>query len=200
MQDFLLFFELGWKHITDLQGYDHILFVIVLCSGYLSSDWKKLLVLITAFTLGHSLTLTLSVFQLIKIPSALIEFLIPITICLSALVNITKKDQARKNVWLNYFLAMFFGLIHGLGFSNYLKSLLGHTENIVGPLFAFNIGLEFGQLLIVLLVFVFNYILVRLFRTNFLKWNLFLSILILAIAVLMAIQRFSAILEYKANY
>jgi hypothetical protein len=192
MQDFLLYFELGWQHITDLQGYDHILFVIVLCSGYLFSEWKKILVLVTAFTLGHSLTLALSVYQVIKIQSALIEFLIPLTICFSALVNIKKADKASENMRLKYFLAMFFGLFHGLGFSNYLKSLLGHGESVVGPLFAFNIGLEFGQLLIVSLVFVVNFCVTKLLK-NSLKWNLFLSFLILAIAIFMAIQRFDAI-------
>src|SRR5690606_34360672 len=140
--------------------YDHILFVIALCCTYFVADWRKVVVLVTAFTIGHSLTLALSVFNLIRVNTALIEFLIPLTIVVTAFSNVaTKRRRRRGNTdWLTYSYALFFGLIHGLGFSNYLRSLLGKEESIAGPLFAFNIGLELGQLAIVFIVLVISFI------------------------------------------
>jgi hypothetical protein len=150
MQDFFLYFELGWQHICDWRGYDHILFVTVLCGTYLLADWRKVLVLVTAFTIGHSITLALSVLNIIHINTSLIEFLIPVTIVITSLINILNKQRSNTTIRLSYFLALFFGLIHGMGFSNYLKSLLGATSNVTTELFAFNVGLEFGQVLIVI--------------------------------------------------
>ena len=134
------------KHLAGVLG---VLFILALCVMYQWKDWRKLLVLVTAFTIGHSITLALSVLQVIRIPSAWIEFLIPVTIVITALSNVGRRSQPAANLQLNYFFALFFGLIHGLGFSNYLKSMLGSQANIVEPLLAFNLGLEFGQLLIV---------------------------------------------------
>ena len=157
MESFLIYLKLGFEHITDINGYDHILFILALCIIYSIREWKKVLILITAFTLGHSLTLGLAVLEIIHVDSALIEFLIPITIILTCLTNvmgykhrtISRTIYEPSNIYLQYSLAVIFGLIHGMGFSNYLKSLLGKGESIVLELFAFNVGLEIGQLLIV---------------------------------------------------
>jgi hypothetical protein len=157
MESFLIYLKLGFEHITDINGYDHILFILALCIIYSIREWKKVLILITAFTLGHSLTLGLAVLEIIHVDSALIEFLIPITIILTCLTNvmgykhrtISRTIYEPSNIYLQYALAVIFGLIHGMGFSNYLKSLLGKGESIVLELFAFNVGLEIGQLLIV---------------------------------------------------
>jgi len=191
MQDFWLYFQLGRDHIADLKGYDHILFVTALCLRYLLKDWKKVLVLVTAFTIGHSITLALSVLNYVTISVKWIEFLIPVTIAVTALSNIWQKDfQFKTKFPLIYFFALFFGLIHGLGFSNYLKSLLGHETNIVGKLFAFNVGLEFGQILIVMCVLVISWICISLLRFSRRGYLLFLSLAIFGLALLMAIQRF----------
>lgn len=157
MESFLIYLKLGFEHITDINGYDHILFILALCIIYSIREWKKVLILITAFTLGHSLTLGLAVLEIIHVDSALIEFLIPITIILTCLTNvmgykhrtISRTSYEPSNIYVQYALAAIFGLIHGMGFSNYLKSLLGKGESIVLELFAFNVGLEIGQLLIV---------------------------------------------------
>lgn len=190
MQDFSLYFNLGWQHILDWNGYDHILFVAVLCGVYLLKDWRQVLILVTAFTVGHSITLALSVFNVVRVNTDLIEFLIPVTIVITAFVNILNKKYDKKLLWVSYCFAMFFGLIHGLGFSNFLKSVLGKEERITGPLFAFNVGLEFGQLLIVLGVLIFSSILMRIFNVPRREWNLFLSSGVFGIALLMAIERF----------
>ena len=150
MENFALYFNLGREHIADLAGYDHILFVMALCLQYVVQDWKKILVLVTAFTIGHSITLALSVLNYLTVSTKWIEFLIPVTIMITASANVIQKSQPKDSKGsLIYSLALFFGLIHGLGFSNYLKSLLGRDANIVSELLAFNIGLEVGQLLIV---------------------------------------------------
>lgn len=183
-----LYFELGWQHIINWDAYDHILFVIALSAVYLLGDWKKVLVLVTAFTVGHSITLALSVLHIIRIPAALIEFLIPVTICVTALSNIIRKDEAPQNLQLNYFYALFFGLIHGLGFSNYLKSLLGSQANIVKPLLGFNLGLEFGQIIIVMCILLISTGIVQFGRVKRRDWNMFLSSATFGVAFLMVIQ------------
>jgi len=191
MQDFWLYFQLGRDHIADWKGYDHILFVTVLCLRYLLKDWRKVLVLVTAFTIGHSITLALSVLNYVTVSVKWIEFLIPVTIVITAISNIWQKDfQFKTRFPLIYFFALFFGLIHGLGFSTYLKSLLGKTTNIVSELLAFNLGLEFGQILIVLLVLFVSWICITLLKFPRREYLLFLSGAIFGVAFLMAIERF----------
>jgi hypothetical protein len=192
MQDFPLYFELGWQHILDWQGYDHILFVMVLCGTYTLADWRKVLILVTAFTIGHSVTLALSVLSIIRINTPLIEFLIPVTILITATANILTGKPNKKGPQLKYLLALFFGLIHGMGFSNYLKTLLGKSSSIVAELFAFNVGLEFGQVLIVVAILIVSFIVINLFKVKKWNWNLFLSSAIFGIALMMALERVSA--------
>ncbi len=189
MQDFPVYFELGWQHILDIAGYDHILFVMALCCSYFIADWRKVVVLVTAFTIGHSITLALSVFQLVNISTALIEFLIPVTIVVTAFTNIVRKPKTRKSNWLIYGYALFFGLIHGLGFSNYLRSLLGKENSITGPLFAFNVGLELGQLIIVAVVLGVSYLLTAFFGVTKRNWTFFISSAIFGIALVMCLER-----------
>lgn len=195
MEEFSLYFAEGWKHIADLNGYDHILFVMALCAVYLVKDWKKVLVLVTAFTVGHSITLALSVLNIIRVPTALIEFLIPVTIVITALVNIIRRDRSDTGLRMNYFLALFFGLIHGMGFSNYLKSMLGTGTNVAKPLLAFNLGLEFGQVLIVLAILLMAQIVVNVTRMARRDWILFLSAAIFGCAFIMSIERFGELLH-----
>ena len=190
MSEFQIYFELGLEHILDVNGYDHILFVIALCAVYLLHDWKQVLVLITAFTLGHSITLALSTLNIVSVDSALVEFLIPVTIFLTALSNILKKERSlnRGKIQTNYLLALFFGLIHGLGFSNYLKSLLGRDRNIVSQLFAFNIALEVGQIIVVAIFLVISFIFVDLIGVNKRDWRLIISSAVAGIALMLMIE------------
>lgn len=189
MQDFPLYFQLGWQHILDFKGYDHILFVMVLCGTYTLLEWKKVLILVTAFTIGHSITLALSVLNLIKINSDLIEFLIPVTMLITAIANLLNKKSKPKGVQFKYWLALFFGLIHGMGFSNYLKSLLGKSNSIVAELFAFNVGLEFGQIIIVIATLILAFILINLIKVKKWDWTFFLSSAIFGISFMMAAER-----------
>lgn len=169
------YFKLGFDHILDLNGYDHILFVIALCAVYAISQWKQILILVTAFTIGHCITLVLSGLKIITIQAELIEFLIPLTILVTAVFNIVKGAPSEKKVRWNYMLALFFGLIHGLGFSNYFKALVGKEENIVGMLFPFNLGVELGQLVIVAFTLLAGFIFMNLLKTQQRDWNLIVS-------------------------
>ena len=153
MGENILWFQMGFEHITDLAGYDHMLFLLILCSVYSFRNWDWL-ILITAFTIGHCITLALSVLNIIRLPSSLIEFAIPLTILISAIFrwiqvekNENKSCQKDQKV---YAVTLLFGLIHGLGFSNMLRSLLGSQADILQPLLFFNLGLEVGQIVIVL--------------------------------------------------
>ncbi len=176
MDQFMVYLRLGFEHIADFAGYDHMLFVITLCAFYSWRSWKKILVLITAFTIGHSITLALSAFQVISIPQQLVETAIPITIFLTAIHNVTTRPEQSEKVRLhsNYFLALFFGFIHGMGFSNFFRALTG-GESIVRELFAFNVGLEIGQIIIVSVFFTLYFVLDNVFKIIHRDWNLFIS-------------------------
>lgn len=188
MNSFQLYFKLGLQHILDIQGFDHILFVLALCAVYVARDWRKILILITAFTIGHSLTLALATFNVIQIRSDVIEFLIPVTIALTALATLFKpKPNTGKGIQLNYLFAVFFGLIHGLGFSNYLKELLGKETSIWQPLLAFNLGLEVGQIVIVA-SFLLLTPLVNLAGVNRKEWTLIVSAFVLGVACMLMLE------------
>lgn len=178
-----VYLQLGFEHILDLKAYDHILFVLTLCAVYAVRDWKKVLILVTAFTLGHSLTLALSVYKLVSFSPNVIEKLIPVTIIITGLMNIIKSNSSRSfSGWL-YGLAGFFGLIHGLGFSNYLNALLGTEESIVFPLLGFNLGVEGGQLIIVAAGMILSYILVDFLKLSHKWWTVFVSVLSIIVSL-----------------
>ena len=189
MGDFGFYLREGFYHITDWKGYDHILFVMALCLPYMLKDWRQVLILITAFTIGHSITLALSVFNEVLISSKWIEFLIPVTILLTALENLKRKKTEHQHTNWHYIMAMIFGLIHGMGFSNYLKSMLGKSETIISELMAFNIGLEMGQVFIVSVVLLISFIFVQVLNIQRREWIVFLSGSIFGLSLLMAIQR-----------
>jgi hypothetical protein len=186
---FSIYLELGFEHIADLTGYDHILFIVVLCAIYRLSEWKTILVLITAFTVGHSITLALAALKIVVMSAELIEFLIPLTIFLTAVYNVLRKTTNNSNFYGYYTTALFFGLIHGLGFSNFFQSLLGREANITLPLFAFNVGLELGQLIIVMVILGFNYLFLNVLSVKQREWNLFISGAAAGIALTMMLER-----------
>jgi len=191
MDQFLTYFEVGFKHIVSRNlGVDHILFIVALAVRYQFADWKKLLILVTAFTIGHSITLALSVFNMVNYSIVWIEFLIPVTIVITAISNwFVNKFTFKARFPLIYFFALFFGLIHGLGFSNYLKSMLGKDSSVIWELFSFNVGLEAGQLVIVLAILIISFIFVNLFKCSRREFLLYVSGGAFAVALLMALER-----------
>jgi uncharacterized membrane protein len=192
MSVFELYFKLGIQHIADLKGYDHILFILTLCAVYRLTEWRKLLILITAFTIGHSLTLVLATLNLVQIDGDLIEFLIPLTIFLTALANVLMDNKKVSSTlhYMKYAAALFFGLIHGLGFSNYLRALLGGEKSLVLPLFSFNLGIEAGQILIVFCILILTMLVVDLLKYPRRDWHLLLSGAGLGISLVLMIERF----------
>ena len=191
MHEFWMYTQIGFNHIANLSGMDHILFVAALCIRYQLSDWKKWLILVTAFTIGHSVTLVLSVFNYLDFSTNWIEFLIPVTILITSISNMfVKKFSFNTKFPVIYFFALFFGLVHGLGFSFYLKSLLGLQQNIAPALLAFNLGLEMGQILIVMAILVISFIFVTLLKAPRRDFILIVSGGILALSLQMAIERY----------
>ena len=190
MSEFQLYYGLGLDHILDVNGYDHILFVVALCALYQLSDWKKILVLVTAFTVGHSITLALATLRIISVNSELIEFLIPVTILFTAISNLLTKDRKvdEGKVWRNYFYAGFFGLIHGMGFSNYLRALLGQDETIILQLFAFNIGLEVGQIIIVAFFLILSFLFTTIIGVSRRDWKIIISSAVGGIALMLMLE------------
>ena len=178
MSEFQLYFGLGKDHILDYaNGYDHILFVVALCAVYVMRDWKRALILITAFTVGHSVTLALATLEIISVNAVLVEFLIPVTIFVTAFSNLFRSEDSlvSRPLQTNYLYALFFGLIHGMGFSNYLRAILGKDHTIATQLLAFNLGLEFGQIIIVAIFMLAAFVLVDLVAVSRRDWKLVIS-------------------------
>lgn len=191
MDQFSLYFQIGREHILDLSmGLDHILFVFALAAGYLIGDWKKILVLVTTFTIGHSITLALATLKIISVRSDMVEFAIVVTIFIAAISNLFQKGEVSEaRVQLNYFYALFFGLIHGLGFSNTLRAILAKSQDLTVPLLAFNLGLEFGQIIIVVVFLVAGFIAVSLFGVSRRDWKFFVSSAIAGASLLLIQDR-----------
>ncbi|WP_312322351.1 HupE/UreJ family protein [Soonwooa sp.] len=189
MSDFLFYLNLGWEHIISLDALDHQLFVLALVAVYSYNDWKKILVLVTAFTIGHSVTLALSVFNLLKVPSNWVEFLIPLTIAITALDNILMRNNQKNLMKMNYYLALFFGLIHGMGFANTARMMLAKEQSIFVPLLGFNIGLELGQIVVVFAILIILFILLNVFKVNKKDWIMFVSSGVFALASQMTLER-----------
>lgn len=190
MQDLGFYFGLGWQHIISKNALDHQLFIAALVAIYLVKDWKQILILVTAFTIGHSLTLALSVFDVIRFNSKWVEFLIPVTIVLTALSNLFQKKFTAKSIRINYFLALSFGLIHGMGFANYIRFIMADDQNIGWSLLGFNVGLEAGQIVVVTILLLLSYLLVNGLKINRREWVIFLSAAVFALSLKMVIERF----------
>ena len=189
MGDFRFYFSLGWEHILTWDALDHILFIAVLAAVYMLTDWKQVLILVTAFTLGHTITLLLSTKNWISVDSSLVEFLIPLTIIATALSNIFQKSFTPRSIRINYFLALFFGLIHGLAFANILREILASDQSFGLAMFSFSLGLELGQILVVLFILLVGQLLIRYARVERRHWVIFISAAVLSLATQMAIER-----------
>ena len=190
MSAFELYLKLGFWHITDWAGYDHMLFLLALCGAYSFAEWRKVALLVTAFTLGHSLTLALTALDVIRVNANLIEFLIPLTIFLTALGTIFYSKSTTKRYWmLSYVLALAFGLIHGMGFSNYFRSLLGNANDVIAPLLYFNIGVEIGQLAIVTAILLIGWVMRGPMRVPPNWWRIGISVMAGGIAIWLMVER-----------
>ena len=189
MSDFGFYFRLGWEHIMSRAALDHLLFIAALAAIYLLKDWKQVLILVTAFTIGHSLTLALSVFDIIRFNSKWVEFLIPCTIVITAISNLFQKKFTAQSIRINYFLALSFGLIHGMGFANTIRFMLAKDQSMGWGLLGFNIGLEAGQIVVVSILLITAYLIVNMLKVNRREWVIFLSAAVFSLALKIAIER-----------
>ena len=189
MQDFIFYLKLGWEHIISLDALDHQLFVLVLVAAYSYSEWQKILILVTAFTIGHSITLALSTLDVLRIPSDWVEFLIPLTILITAFDNVLMRNQPKNLMQFNYYLALIFGLIHGMGFANTARMTLAQEQNIFTPLLGFNIGLELGQVVVVVVILLIEFSLIKFVKLKKLHWMVFISSITLLISFKICIER-----------
>ena len=188
--DFNYYFQLGWHHIISWDALDHLYFIVALSVIYQLKHWKQVLMLVTAFTIGHATTLFLSALDIIQLKGEWVEFAIPCTIVLSCLANFRKKGIQGGADRLQYTMALFFGFVHGMGFANTIRFLLSKDQNMVGSLFGFNLGLEIGQIFVVLLVLIVGVVIGRTKFFNVREWVLTVSSLILGLALQLAIERF----------
>ena len=192
---FTVYLRLGFEHLLDLQGYDHILFLAVLCAAYSLKRWRELLVLVTAFTIGHSVSLAVATLRLVRVDTGLVEFLIPVTIVATAVTNLVglrREDPAEHRVAgrpLRYGLALVFGVVHGLGFSNFLRLVLGEERSLLVPLLSFNIGLELAQIVVAAVVLAVALVAVRFLSLPQRLWTFLLSALAGGVAAVMVVQR-----------
>lgn len=189
MNDLAFFFKEGWQHIISFNALDHQLFIVSLSAIYILKDWKKVLVLVTAFTIGHSLTLALSIYDVIRANEKWVEFLIPITIIITAIFNYFAKDLSKESLQLNYFFALFFGFIHGLGFANSIRFMLARNQKIGPGLLGFNLGLEAGQIICVTIILLAAYLAINVARLKRTWWIYILSTVTIIWAVKFAIER-----------
>ena len=190
MDALILYFKLGLSHVLDIAAYDHVLFLIVLAVVFHFNQWKKAIWLITFFTIGHSLTLALAAYDLIKAPLDIVEFLIPVTIFITGVFNILRASNtvARKEK-ITFFLALFFGLVHGLGFSNYFRILIGKEDDKILPLLEFALGIEAAQIIIVFSVLLLGMFLQNFFRVVKRDWVLVTSAIVIGVSIPMMINR-----------
>ncbi|MBA4277440.1 HupE/UreJ family protein [Flavobacterium sp.] len=191
MSEFWIYFEIGLRHVLDLFAYDHVLFLIALTVPYAFKDWKRLLLLVSIFTIGHTLALLLSVFGVIIIKGNLVEFLIPITILIVAFFHLftAGKSSKKESISVIVFVTLFFGIIHGLGFASYFKSLLGGSpQSKLLPLSEFALGIEAAQIVVVFVVLILSYIVQTFFRFSKRDWTLVMSSFIIGVVLPMIVE------------
>ena len=191
MSEFWIYFQIGLKHVLDIHAYDHVLFLIALAVPFSFKDWKQIVLLVSMFTIGHTLALLLSIFGIIAIKVNVVELLIPITILITALFNLftAGKSSKKESVNLVFFITLFFGIIHGLGFSNYFKSILGGTPSSkLIPLGEFALGIEAAQIVVVFVVLVLSYIVQTVFRFSKRDWTLVMSAFIIGVVLPMIVE------------
>ncbi|WP_422082575.1 HupE/UreJ family protein [Ulvibacterium sp.] len=192
MQDFWFYIKLGLDHVLDFSAYDHILFLCALAIPFTFKSWKKVVLLATIFTITHCLSLSLSAYEIVVVNVAWIEFLIPVTILLTALFNLVYvwTSKGNSSMWLHFLATAFFGLIHGFGFSNYFKMLVAAEEEKLSPLLGFATGIEIAQVLIVLSVLALAYLFQSILKMGQPLFIGIVSILIICITIPMLVNTF----------
>lgn len=191
MAEFWTFFQVGLRHVIDINAYDHVLFLVALTAPFFFKDWKQILILVTVFTLGHTIAMTLAVYNILRMQSVIIEFLIPVSILVTALFSLFSGGKAPKSQsqTIIMLITLFFGIIHGLGFSTYFKSILSGTPtDKLLPLFQFALGIEAAQVIIVGCMLIISYFAQTFTKFNRRDWTLVLSAFVVGVVLPMIID------------
>ncbi len=191
MDAFFIYLNMGINHVLDIKGYDHVLFLLALISPYAFKDWKRILFLVSIFTVGHTLALVLSVYNVVSVKASLVEFLIPVTILITALFALFTAGKTTKKESVTFVagVTLFFGLIHGLGFSNYFKTIMiGTPGEKVLPLMEFALGIEVAQLIVVMIGLILAYVAQAVFKFSKREWGLIIASFIIGAVVPMLIE------------
>ncbi|MDO6761433.1 HupE/UreJ family protein [Tamlana sp. 2_MG-2023] len=190
LENFWFNVEYGINHVLDINAYDHVLFLIVLAVPYLFKDWKRVLLLVTMFTLGHTLSLILASYGVVSVNASIVEFLIPITIMIVALFNVFTAGKGAQNekVGVLFLSTLFFGLIHGLGFAREFRMLLGDSDNKLLLLLEFALGIEIAQVIIVFLVLFLGYLVQTIFRFSKRDWVMVISAVVVGLVIPMILN------------
>ncbi|RNC87922.1 MAG: HupE/UreJ family protein [Winogradskyella sp.] len=185
MNEFWFNVKYGINHVLDINGYDHVLFLMVLAVPYIFKDWKRVLLLVSLFTIGHTLSLVLAAYDVVSVNGKLVEFLIPVTILIAAVYNVftAGKNDKNKRIGLLFFAALFFGLIHGLGFAREFAMVFGDANNKVLALLEFALGIEIAQIIIVFLVLFFGFLFQTIFRFSRRDWVMVLSSIVIGLVI-----------------
>ena len=190
MSDFLLLVELGFSHVWDWQGYDHLLFLAAICLPFSTRQWKSLLWLITYFTIGHSLSLILASLEVVEVSSILIEFLIPVSIAATAVYNMIRAKAVRvRNNQLMMWVTLFFGLVHGFGFAGYFELIRDLEQPLWSSLLFFAFGIEVAQIVLGRLMLLLSLLVLNVFDRNRRDWILVVSSVIIGILLPIIIER-----------
>ena len=185
IDDFWFNVEYGMNHVLDINAYDHVLFLIVLTIPYLFKDWKRVFILVSVFTIGHTLSLSLAAYGVVSVSSQLVEFLIPVTILIVSLYNVftTGKGVQKGKVGVLFLSTLFFGLIHGLGFAREFRMFVGSSESKLVPLLEFALGIEIAQIIIVFVVLFLGFLFHTVFRFSKKDWIMVISSIVVGLVI-----------------
>ena len=190
LENFWFNVEYGINHVLDINAYDHVLFLIVLTIPYVFKNWKRVLILVSVFTLGHTLSLTLAAYGAVSVSGKLVEFLIPVTILIVALFNVftAGKGAQKEKIGILFISTLFFGLVHGLGFAREFKMFVGSSDSKLVPLLEFALGIEIAQIIIVFLVLFFGFLFQTVFRFSKRDWIMVVSSIVVGLVIPMLLN------------
>ncbi|MFD2822319.1 HupE/UreJ family protein [Lacinutrix iliipiscaria] len=190
LEEFWFNVQYGINHVLDINGYDHVLFLLVLAVPYLFKDWKRVLLLVSVFTIGHTLSLILAAYNVVSVNGKLVEFLIPVTILIVAIFNVftAGKKASNEKVGILFFSTLFFGIVHGLGFAREFKIMVGHSENKLVTLLEFALGIEFAQIIIVFVALFLGFLMQTVFRFSKRDWIMVVSAIVIGLVIPMIIN------------
>lgn len=191
MSNFWIYFTLGLKHLYNINAYADILFLLALTVPYEFKSWKKILLLVSLFTAGHTIALMLSIFNIVTVKVSIVAFIILILLLITALYTIisTGKSNKKDSIVFIAILTSLFGIVHGLGFSNYFNSIVqGKPTDKLVPLFESSLGFGVSQIVVIILALLLAYVIQTLLKFSKREWILIVSSFVVGVVIPMIIK------------